>query len=419
MNRYGNKLVELYKDFYNAQQETQEMLLMIENHWIKMKRQIEFLSSVWNDLDSELQVHQHHVLVVLQGKLQTAISVVDSLHGSGKEDSSMKQLMRKKGDVRRAKYAILGKERLRKAIEELRDWSSLFDPSWFLMTSIRNPKFDEVLTEQSSIHRGPLSELKNLRDAVKVDDVSDGMDKSMFISSNDISLERMSIRFSSCQLAKDQHQGRIAYITDNMVLRPQADIQGTIKDVRKLARTLSRVDPLTFGLLRCAGVIKHLSPAVDTLKPPSHTASAVRVESFELIFSAPQGFGAPESLRALLLSPSQEHPLNERFEVAKQLANSVMFVHNAQFVHKNISPETVLLLKNDSSTLGIPFLVGFEKFRLADGRTYHIGDSLWQQNLYRHPTRQGTRPIEDYRMQHDIYSLGVCLLEIGMWSSLV
>lgn len=395
------------------------MLLMIENHWIKMRRQIEFLSSVWDDLDDELQVHQHHVLVVLQGKLQRAISVVDSLYGSGKENSSLKRVMRKQGDVKRAKYAILGKERLREAIEELRDWSSMFDPSWFLMTSIRNPKFDEVLTEQSSIHRGPLSELKNLRDAAKVDDVSDSMDKSMFISSNDLSLERMPIRFSSCQVAKDQHQRRIAYITDNMVLHPQADIQGTIKDVRKLARTLSRVDPLTFGLLRCAGVIKHLSPAVDILKPPSQAGSAAQVESFELIFSAPNGFGAPESLRALLLSPSQEHPLNERFEVAKQLANSVMFVHNAQFVHKNISPETVLLLKDDSSTLGMPFLVGFEKFRLADGRTYHIGDSLWQQNLYRHPTRQGLRPIEDYRMQHDIYSLGVCLLEIGMWSSLV
>ena len=384
-----------------------------------MKRQIEFLSSVWNDLDGELQVHQHHVLMILQGKLQTAISVVDSLHGDGKEASSMKQLMRKKGDVRRAKYAILGKERLRKAIEELKDWSSMFDPSWFLMTSIRNPKFDELLTEQSSIHSGPLSELKSLRDAVKIDAVLDGTDKSMFISSNDLPLERMSIRFSSSQVAKDQHQGGLAYITDNMVLHPQADIQGTTKDVRKLARTLSRMNPLTFGLLRSAGVIKHLSPAVNTLKPPPKAGFAASVESFEFIFSVPPGFGAPESLRALLLSRSQEHPLNERFEVAKQLANSVMSVHNAQFVHKNISPETVLLLKNDSSTLGMPFLVGFEKFRLADGRTYHIGDSLWQRNLYRHPTRQGERPIEDYRMQHDIYSLGVCLLEIGMWSSLV
>lgn len=35
----------------------------------------------------------------------------------------------------------------------------------------------------------------------------------------------------------------------------------------------------------------------------------------------------------------------------------------------------------------------------------------------RHPSRQGTQPEIDYRMQHDIYSLGVVLLEIGLWTS--
>lgn len=37
----------------------------------------------------------------------------------------------------------------------------------------------------------------------------------------------------------------------------------------------------------------------------------------------------------------------------------------------------------------------------------------------RHPSRQGTHPEVDYQMQHDIYSLGVVLLEIGMWTSFV
>src|SRR5271168_4116142 len=37
----------------------------------------------------------------------------------------------------------------------------------------------------------------------------------------------------------------------------------------------------------------------------------------------------------------------------------------------------------------------------------------------RHPTRQGTHPEVDYQMQHDIYSLGVVLLEIGLWTSFV
>ncbi|GES59673.1 HET-s/LopB domain protein [Aspergillus terreus] len=39
--------------------------------------------------------------------------------------------------------------------------------------------------------------------------------------------------------------------------------------------------------------------------------------------------------------------------------------------------------------------------------------------LYRHPQRQGLRPEETYVMQHDIYSLEVCLLEIGFWDSFV
>ena len=47
------------------------------------------------------------------------------------------------------------------------------------------------------------------------------------------------------------------------------------------------------------------------------------------------------------------------------------------------------------------------------------GDALWEKNLYRHPRRQGLYPEEQYTMRHDIYSVGVCLLEIGLWSSFV
>ena len=76
---------------------------------------------------------------------------------------------------------------------------------------------------------------------------------------------------------------------------------------------------------------------------------------------------------------------------------------------------------NDGTKTGLPlaFLTGFERFRLAEGKTQHQGDDLWEANLYRHPTRQGVQPEEDYTIQHDIYSLGVCLLEIGLGSSLV
>lgn len=47
------------------------------------------------------------------------------------------------------------------------------------------------------------------------------------------------------------------------------------------------------------------------------------------------------------------------------------------------------------------------------------GDSVWNKDLYRHLQRQGLSPENEYVMQHDIYSLGVCLLEIGLWESFV
>lgn len=48
-----------------------------------------------------------------------------------------------------------------------------------------------------------------------------------------------------------------------------------------------------------------------------------------------------------------------------------------------------------------------------------LGDTVQSKNIYRHPARQGQIPEEMYSMQHDVYSLGVCLLEIGLWSSFV
>jgi hypothetical protein len=63
-------------------------------------------------------------------------------------------------------------------------------------------------------------------------------------------------------------------------------------------------------------------------------------------------------------------------------------------------------------------LVGFQVLRTADGRTYSMNDMRWEYNLYRHPQRQGNE-IDYFIMQHDIYSPGVCLLEIGLWEPFV
>ena len=88
-------------------------------------------------------------------------------------------------------------------------------------------------------------------------------------------------------------------------------------------------------------------------------------------------------------------------------------------MHKNIRPENILIFEKEASLSKVACLVGFEKFRVADSDTYLVGDSLPEREIYRHPSRQGNNPEREYVMQHDIYSLGVCLLEIGLWKSFV
>ncbi|KAF2964684.1 hypothetical protein GQX73_g8879 [Xylaria multiplex] len=96
------------------------------------------------------------------------------------------------------------------------------------------------------------------------------------------------------------------------------------------------------------------------------------------------------------------------------------YIHTCGFVHKNIRPENILVFPSGNDLfLGQSFLIGFTEFRNENFQTNLHGDAAWHRNLYRHPQRQGALVLERYVMQHDIYSLGVCLLEIGLWRTFV
>ncbi|KAF1811644.1 hypothetical protein P152DRAFT_474375 [Eremomyces bilateralis CBS 781.70] len=140
---------------------------------------------------------------------------------------------------------------------------------------------------------------------------------------------------------------------------------------------------------------------------------------FTFVFKLPESYTDVRSLRSLLTDASPNHSLSARFEVASQIARSVCNVRSFGFVHKNLSPETILVLGNQNTSIGAAYLVGFDRFRTTQGNTARLGDSNWERNLYRHPRRQGASPEDIYIMQHDIYSLGICLLELGLWQSFV
>ncbi|MCJ1402784.1 hypothetical protein MMC11_006005 [Xylographa trunciseda] len=116
-------------------------------------------------------------------------------------------------------------------------------------------------------------------------------------------------------------------------------------------------------------------------------------------------------------------PLESRYRLGLQISEAVLSVHSSNRVHKNIRPDTILMLKahdqNDPDShdldFGTPYLTDWTMPRKMDTPSSMTGENDWQRDLYRHPRRHGLQPEKWYNMGHDSYSLGVCLLEIELW----
>lgn len=422
--KYGNKFVKRCRSYLHADEEAAELLLVIESSWIKMHFQIEMVKKIAGSLDKRLQDMQCQVLSQLEGKFKTASLKVDQLlHEKGeraKNSRSAPELRLQDITVvvagrkplkplQKAKYA-LKKNELRQAVDEIEEWQARYDPSWFLIMQRPIGDIDKGLHEcqqKSKPQQIPIAlAAKGIRDAVRaIQDENCKERGSIWIDHLDLIPSKVS--HSSVEVSS-LHDTEERVIIDTMVSTPESSAVQTLKGVRNLARILAEVDPVTFGLLKCRGVLRFGGSSDLSTSPMG----------FKFVLNIPPHLIGPQSLRNILLSGTR-YPLDERLELAKKLANSVLFVHTAQFVHKNIRPETIVLFRNERSDIGAPFLVGFEQFRVEDGRTYRAGDDVWEHNLYRHPSRQGMLPEVDYQMQHDIYSLGVVLLEIGLWTSFV
>lgn len=407
--RYGGKRIgkDLYarcQSYLRAEHELREATLCIQGHWIKIEHQISALRRVWESLGNDLQIHQTLVLQVLQGKLQNAVNKVDSLvPDQQQENSRLDRIVAKMGDTKRLKYAAYAKSSLEGIITDLEKWQRTFDPSWFLLARIAVPVIDQQLAEENPSETGVVSTVIQLRRAHHVTRYDTVASSSIFLPASYEIKDRVSIPLSTASTGSNSGRG---LVIDYIPAREQVDIDLTTKDVRNLARILSNVDPEPFGLFPCQGAVKCRDPSTQ------------KITGFEIIFSIPENI-RPRSLRSFLLTSPTSYPLNARVKLAVTLARSIVFLHSSCIVHKNISPENIILLQQPTGTLGKMSLVGFERFRLAEARTYMAGDNAWEKNLYRHPKRQGLHPEEEYTMQHDIYSVGVCLLEIGLWTSFV
>ena len=397
-------MIRKYQAFKHANDRIAELIIRIEGVWVKTETQIETLLDIKDSIKETLVVFQGACLRRLLAKLRLATAEIQALTGPDPDPLSLLNLSISVAPLRKAQYSLAEKH-LRGTVQDLEAWHAIFDPSWFLIGRIADSRIDSALVQRTGKQKAQkeVSAVKAIRDATK--DIRNARESplSVFIDSQSLSTDRVPLSNSTLALTHLSNSSS-QIIIDLTAFPDDVDKDRAAIHVRDLARLLSQSQPSTLGLLQCVGVVKIL----DT---------AGHVAQFEFAFAVPSALKNPASLRNLLLGPSPS--LDAKFYLSKSLARSVMAVHTADFVHKSIRPDTIVVFEDRESELPVSFLIGFERFRPMTAGTNLTGDMFWERNLYRHPKRQGMRPEHAYVMQHDIYSLGVCLLEIGLWSSFV
>ncbi|KAI9783930.1 MAG: hypothetical protein M1839_002875 [Geoglossum umbratile] len=407
--KLANKALTTYRAFRGADEGIDEKLILMEAHCTKLQLQLNFLSKISDQLEDDFARSQWNLLQKLQGKLLQATSQIEML--ASKEWS----FMRLTPEIsRKLKYSVV-KGSLDELVAELEAWQSRFDPTWYLIILIGSNAIDSALVDSRQKqaippdqNTNPLNNMHALRHAIKPETGKGNSEVGTKVSINlDVSGLRdateTAIPFSAAKAVF--RKGSTKLLIAETVGPLSGNISQVKVDVENLARKLKQIDPDTFGLLRCYGILKHRD-------------AYERLVAIEMIYQTPQDSAHPTSLRQLL---SEQEPVSASaiIGMVKQLVRSVSYIHACDFVHKNIRPENVLVFPGTTSPLGSGFLLGFNQFRNANFQTNLIGDPAWHRNLYRHPQRQGTFVQDRYVMQHDIYSLGVCLLEIGLWRSFV
>ncbi|PVH92910.1 hypothetical protein DM02DRAFT_619642 [Periconia macrospinosa] len=387
------RVAETCSTLKHAETEIYERSTRLRSNCVQMETQLKIFRQIANQLDEQGQIVQTDVFEILSQKLDYADAklkgLIKSRSGDPDATTRYKKSLSKK---ERTNYAIQ-KDSLDKAIKEVESWQGLsFNPLWFAIMKYQSQHFDEELdrAKENNQHQGH----KMIAVTIGVRNLPrDTRSAHVFLPPEKLeSAKIVKIAFSSVKSVQVDNKWRIL-----------DSISDSSEDtVRELAVRLKSANPSTFGLLTCLAAVHE-----------------EKNNEFSLVFRKPDSMSEPETLRAAIMASDKTHSLSDRFRLATQLARAVSSVHTFDMVHKNIRPENIILFRDSESTLGSAFLLGFETIRREQDGTRLRGDIDWVKNLYWHPRRQGSRIQDRYIMQHDIYSLGVCLLEIGLWSSFV
>lgn len=151
---------------------------------------------------------------------------------------------------------------------------------------------------------------------------------------------------------------------------------------------------------------------------------------FAMIFALPPWVVSQScsfTLMNALSGPNYFPSATVRKGLAQTLALAVLHLHSSGWLHKGIRSENVLFLRNAQPSqeelngpeaLREPYLMGYEYARYDDPQQFSESQSsLPKLDIYRHPELLSGHPLP-YTRKHDVYALGLLLLELGMWQPL-
>ncbi len=185
--------------------------------------------------------------------------------------------------------------------------------------------------------------------------------------------------------------------------RPHND---STKRVRELVAFLQAPKPPEFCAPECLGYFNDR----DDKEQSDHDFR------FRLILKKLEGAGALVSLNQMFDKPTPS--LTERKALAHRISVSILYLHAVNWWHKGLRSDSIVFFPTKSPTdFSSPRLSGFEYSRPdKEGETTTGGNvnNWWE--LYVHPDYQDSGNKGTYRKTFDIYSLGIALLEIAVWT---
>lgn len=175
-----------------------------------------------------------------------------------------------------------------------------------------------------------------------------------------------------------------------------------------------------FPVLECAGYYHELSH-----------------HQFGIVYKlpAPASHVDPVTLKDVInnsQSRTKRPSLSDKFNLASKLVSCVLEFHRAGWVHKNICAFNIVFFPNDSAnpaaSISSPYIIGFNYSRqnmetaFTDGPSQEDDFRNYQHPVYlqnqRNFLEESTHPRKRFRQEFEYYSVGLVLMEIGLWTPL-